>query len=150
MSNDYNDKPATIPKAESQTKKIDTGIFNPELRDKLNAKNTYTSTENKLVMFFPNESEPLVITLNGSIILGRFRPEDNGQSNIDLSKYQGAVLGVSRFHAEISASGGRFQVKDLGSTNGTRINNVKIAPYHLVQFRSGDTLRLGHLSIMIG
>jgi Nif-specific regulatory protein len=32
----------------------------------------------------------------------------------------------SRDHAEVSFSGGRWRLRDLGSLNGTRINNVRV------------------------
>lgn len=50
---------------------------------------------------------------------------------------------VSGRHAEFSASGGIFRVSDLGSTNGTFVNDKRVQQAELVD---GDTLRLGRTS----
>lgn len=55
---------------------------------------------------------------------------------------------VSRYHAEIHAvdgSDGRYEIADLGSTNGTRINGIPVnAPQVL---RPGDQVTLGATTI---
>jgi diguanylate cyclase (GGDEF)-like protein len=49
---------------------------------------------------------------------------------------------VSRVHARIEAgSDGRYQVTDLGSTNGTYVNNARVRSAPLAD---GDYLRAGH------
>jgi hypothetical protein len=47
---------------------------------------------------------------------------------------------VSRFHAEIKQESGRFVLRDLGSTNGTRVASEKIDRREL---RNGETISLG-------
>jgi hypothetical protein len=47
---------------------------------------------------------------------------------------------ISGRHAEFSAQGGVFRVSDLGSTNGTFVNDKRVQSAELVD---GDTLRLG-------
>jgi hypothetical protein len=47
---------------------------------------------------------------------------------------------ISGRHAEFSAQGGVFRVADLGSTNGTFVNDKRVQNAELVD---GDTLRLG-------
>ena len=54
------------------------------------------------------------------------------------------VLGdpnVSRNHAEIRPAGDGYVVADLGSTNGTKVNGVRVAEHHL---RDGDEVRFGN------
>ena len=36
------------------------------------------------------------------------------------------VAGVSRYHAKISFDGMKWSIADLGSTNGTKVNGIKI------------------------
>jgi pSer/pThr/pTyr-binding forkhead associated (FHA) protein len=144
-------KPDTIPEREIKTKQLDTSQFNPELREKLLAfgeKNV--SSERGLVLFFPNRSEPFHFDVKGSLTLGRADTSTRINPNIDLTPHFGIQLGVSRFHAEIIFTNGRFHLKDMGSTNGTRINGKKISPYRLVPFRSGDEIRLGHFTMIVG
>jgi len=52
---------------------------------------------------------------------------------------------VSRRHAEVRPSGGKWIVKDLGSTNGVKVNGRRITgPQSL---KSGDTIELGTSTI---
>lgn len=58
------------------------------------------------------------------------------------------VLGdpnVSRRHAEVRASGRGWVVSDLGSTNGTKVNGVRISGSE--PLRPGDEIRVGATSL---
>lgn len=52
---------------------------------------------------------------------------------------------VSRHHAEIRPSGDGYSVIDLGSTNGTLVNGVRIAGE--TRLNDGDTVRAGNNSL---
>jgi pSer/pThr/pTyr-binding forkhead associated (FHA) protein len=52
---------------------------------------------------------------------------------------------VSRKHAEIRPSGDGFVVADLGSTNGTRVNGLRVDQHQLAQ---GDELTFGSIRIV--
>lgn len=71
-------------------------------------------------------------TLTESIITIGRHPE----SNMVL-----ADPNVSRNHAEIRPQGDRYQVVDLGSTNGTRVNGVRIDKQTL---QDGDEITFGN------
>jgi len=49
---------------------------------------------------------------------------------------------VSRRHARIRAEGGRVTIADLGSTNGTLVNDVPITGEYVLH--DGDLIRMGH------
>ncbi|MEN9627756.1 MAG: hypothetical protein RJA10_983 [Pseudomonadota bacterium] len=68
---------------------------------------------------------------NGKLVIGRM-PE--AQVRID-------DVGISRQHAELQVSGSRVSVKDLGSANGTLVNEQAING--AVALRDGDLLRVG-------
>lgn len=149
-SND-DDKPDTLPEDRVDTKQIDTGKFNPELRAQLKElANTYHTTSNMLALFFPNYSDPFRIEVDDSITIGRADHETKSYPDLDLGPYFAAQLGVSRYHCEIKLISGRFHIKDMGSTNGTRINGNKIQPFILVPFSKGDEIRLGHFAMIVG
>nr|HET6902662.1 FAD-dependent oxidoreductase [Ktedonobacteraceae bacterium] len=52
---------------------------------------------------------------------------------------------VSRRHAEISYANGQYVLHDLGSTNGTFVNEVPVEPGSVHILKEGDLLRLGKL-----
>lgn len=56
------------------------------------------------------------------------------------------VSDVSRRHCQISLNGAKVTVKDLGSSNGTFVNDVKIGETTL---RPGDRLRVGPFTFVI-
>jgi hypothetical protein len=62
-----------------------------------------------------------------------------GREGADISF--GADSGVSRSHAVISRNGGVLTITDLGSTNGTYVNGVKITG--ATELKAGDLLILG-------
>jgi hypothetical protein len=145
------DKPDTLPAHQVDTKQLDTGKFNPELRAQLKAMvNTYHTTSNELALYFPSYKDPFHIEVDSSITVGRADAETQSYPSLDLNPYHAAQLGVSRFHAEIKLISGRFHIKDMGSRNGTRINGNKIQPFTLVPFTKGDEIRLGHFAMIVG
>jgi hypothetical protein len=76
------------------------------------------------------EGKTAVLRSNGGVI-GRSR-----ECDVVLSDQN-----VSRKHAEVRPSGGKWIVKDLGSTNGVKVNGRRITgPQSL---KPGDTIELG-------
>ena len=49
---------------------------------------------------------------------------------------------VSRRHARVSVQGGQAVVEDLGSTNGTYVNDVRVTPGATAPLVDGDVLRI--------
>jgi pSer/pThr/pTyr-binding forkhead associated (FHA) protein len=50
---------------------------------------------------------------------------------------------VSKLHARLHADGAGHTVEDAGSSNGTFVNGVPVAPGQLAVLKTGDTLSLG-------
>lgn len=68
---------------------------------------------------------------------------------INLEPYNGALLGVSRKHAVLEMGDKYITVTDLNSTNGTKLNGMKLTPYHRRVLRNGDEVILGNLAMKI-
>jgi predicted component of type VI protein secretion system len=87
----------------------------------------------KLQIMMPETGEITHELVDESITLGRL-PDNNIQVD-DAS--------VSSHHAQLNLSGnGNYLLKDLNSTNGTRVNG---APVTDAQLRNGDRVRLGKI-----
>ena len=56
--------------------------------------------------------------------------------------------GISRTHAKIIRENNQYYVKDLNSTNGTRVNDVVLASYQLVPINRNDTITVGNVKLM--
>jgi pSer/pThr/pTyr-binding forkhead associated (FHA) protein len=74
----------------------------------------------------------------------------------ELLGSRGAVLGrsrdcdivvedvnVSRRHAEVRPSGGSWTVRDLGSTNGVKVNGRRLEPTRAQSLKPGDVVEIG-------
>jgi len=64
---------------------------------------------------------------------------------LDDNRFAIAEPSVSSHHCELSVKGDDIVVKDLGSTNGTFINETQLAPEKETPLRPGQTLRLGQV-----
>lgn len=82
-----------------------------------------------------------------SNLVGRGDPQSNIFPEVDLSRFDPNTK-VSRRHARIWRQGDAFLVEDLGSVNGTVVNEqVKLAPLQPRVLESGDRLRLGETTL---
>jgi eukaryotic-like serine/threonine-protein kinase len=82
-----------------------------------------------------------------SNLVGRGDPQSNIFPEVDLSRFDPNTK-ISRRHARIWRQGDSFLVEDLGSVNGTVINEqVKLAPLQPRVLESGDRLRLGETTL---
>jgi hypothetical protein len=69
--------------------------------------------------------------------------------DVDLSTYNAYANGVSRLHAAIKLVKNQIVVVDLGSSNGTYLNGVRLSPYIETPISHGDLLYLGKLKIQV-
>ncbi|MDX1520979.1 MAG: FHA domain-containing serine/threonine-protein kinase [Anaerolineae bacterium] len=68
--------------------------------------------------------------------------------DIDLAPYGGSKAGVSRRHGRIVRGGDRgWMAEDLGSTNGTFVNGVRLPPNKPVALTNGDLIRCGQIEL---
>jgi len=96
-----------------------------------------------------DQPRQLEVSLVKPIRLGRSDPVEDVFPEIDLTDNLGRENGVSRKHACIFQRGSSVEVEDLGSTNGTRLNGERLAPYRAKPLRDGDQLQMGKLLIEV-
>jgi hypothetical protein len=70
---------------------------------------------------------------SGGAVLGRSRDCDVVLDDVN----------VSRRHAEVRPSGGSWTVRDLGSTNGVKVNGRRVEPTRAQSLKPGDVVELG-------
>lgn len=74
------------------------------------------------------------------ILIGK--PHDQSLPNIDVSRFPDADV-VSRLHAQVKREGNNYFIEDLGSANGTFVNNIRLQPQISYQLNLGDKIDLG-------
>jgi len=84
------------------------------------------------------------LPVQGEIVLGRFDLMSNVSPDVDLSCDDREHLTISRRHARVIAQVGQHRIEDMGSTNGTRINGVKLGLGQQILLRVGDRVVLGY------
>ena len=92
--------------------------------------------------------QPIFIKGSSEIILGRYIP-DEPLEVVDLTKYNAHLLGVSRRHALIRVLPDKYTIEDLGSANGTWLNENRLEPGRPYALTGGDQVRLGQLILFI-
>ena len=70
------------------------------------------------------------------------KPNDRIPPNIDVSGFPDSEI-VSRVHANIRVEGDIYYIEDVGSSNGTYINNMPLAYGNRHRLRPGDRIALG-------
>lgn len=70
------------------------------------------------------------------------KPNDRIPPDIDVSGFTGSEI-VSRIHADIRVEGDAHYIEDVGSSNGTYINNLPLLPGNRHRLRPGDRISLG-------
>ncbi|MEJ2487424.1 MAG: FHA domain-containing protein [Anaerolineales bacterium] len=81
--------------------------------------------------------------------LGRISQGQSILPDIDLAPYDGYSQGVSRLHATLKIKHDNLFIEDLGSSNGTRINDNKIDPHTDQLVQHGDVISLGRFKIQV-
>ena len=102
-----------------------------------------------IVIRVPGTGHPISLTGQDEYSLGRGDPKQGHIPDLDLGPYRALELGVSRLHAVLQVSGHGLTLTDLGSTNGTLVNGVRLAPHAPQPLRDGDELRLGKLALRV-
>jgi len=87
-----------------------------------------------LLIYYRNGSRMVELTEGIPVVVGRARPSDVSVRDSSLS----------RQHARFLLTGSELWVEDLGSTNGTRINNRKVQRGRV---KKNDEVRLGSVTV---
>ena len=102
----------------------------------------------KLIVSGTTELDASFQLQRDSNLLGRTDPLSNIFPEVDLSRFDPNTK-VSRRHARIWREGDNFMVEDLGSVNGTTINDIikRLEPRQPRPLDSGDRIKLGETTL---
>lgn len=70
------------------------------------------------------------------------KSNDRIPPDVDVSGFPNSEI-VSRIHADIRVEGDAYYIEDVGSSNGTYINNMPLLPGNRHRLRPGDRIALG-------
>lgn len=96
------------------------------------------------------EGNKVTVPIEKRIYLGRDETAKPHATFVDLTDYNAFEKGVSRLHALIeNTKDGEYQIMDLGSSNGTRINNTPLDPFCLYFLPHNCEIHIGRLVLQL-
>jgi pSer/pThr/pTyr-binding forkhead associated (FHA) protein len=99
---------------------------------------------------FPDNEGKIQLAGKEKYVLGRSVPTNkDALLDLDLEKFGGYEMGVSRQHAMIKFIDGEFKVIDLNSSNRTFLNEDEIYPGNEYSIGDECMLRLGKLRMKL-
>ncbi|NWG19354.1 MAG: zinc ribbon domain-containing protein [Chloroflexi bacterium] len=99
-------------------------------------------------LVFDDGKHEIVLPMDKTeITVGREDPISGIHPEIDLTPFGGESGGVSRQHARLIQSGGHWAVVDLGSTNYTRVDGVRVEPGAPQPLKDGARVQFGRLAV---
>ncbi len=102
-----------------------------------------------IVFQIANHEQPILVKVSGDIVtLGRYSPGEKPPT-VDLTPFNGTLMGVSRQHAMIIKDDEGYKLKDLSSTNGTWLNETRLNANQLYPIQSGDIIRFGQINTSV-
>ena len=102
--------------------------------------------EQGLTFYIINNGELIIVGEEQSeLILGR-KIDDSINNLINVGAYD---VFVSRKHAKIIKVPAGYEIMDMGSSNGTWLEEMRLIPHKTYPLKSGAQIRLGHIQIMV-
>ncbi len=110
----------------------------------------FTALAPDTIAFYVEDNDvPLVLKLRGEVLLGRQSANSTSQPHVDLSSYNAFGKGISRLHAAIRRREHHLFIEDLGSTNGSWLNNTRLIPFAARLLQPGDLIQLSQLQLTV-
>jgi hypothetical protein len=88
------------------------------------------------------QSTGSIFRLSDAAVIGREDPA----LQIDLDGYPDGKF-ISHRHAQITKIGDQFYVEDLGSSNHTWVNDIRLSQGQAEPLKDGDVIRLGKIEL---
>ena len=107
--------------------------------------------EHGIAVYIEGEFNPAYRYSSEEFVIGRkvdiTSPVSEGL--LDLAPLGGYARGISRRHAVIQRTEHGYEILDLGSSNGTWLNDERLAPHEYYPLASGSHLRLGSMRLFV-
>ena len=104
--------------------------------------------ESGIAVYLEGGFNPVYVDSKREFVVGR-KVGTTSEGLLDLSASGGYHLGVSRRHAVIRRTEHGYEVLDLGSANGTWLNDERLPPHKAYPLASGSHLRLGNMRLFV-
>ena len=103
---------------------------------------TKTQLQQVLARLFHVQSDLEIELPQNLSVIHIGKANDRIPPDVDVSGFPNSEI-VSRIHADIRVEGDAYFIEDVGSSNGTYINNLPLLPGNRHRLRPGDRISLG-------
>jgi hypothetical protein len=110
----------------------------------LNLRNYSPESQPHLVL----QDKNIIINLPDRDVIFVGRTYRNNVVDLDLEPHEASKYGVSRRHARFMRQGDLWLLEDLGSLNGTFVNNAEVKQGKPVVLKDGDHVRFSHMAFI--
>ena len=93
--------------------------------------------------------DPLIYEIQDTLLMGRYDKSTDTSPDIDMHRFAGYLLGVSRQHAKLHREGDNLFLEDLGSSNGTFLNGRRLGSHEKRMVPNESRIGLGDLHFTI-
>jgi pSer/pThr/pTyr-binding forkhead associated (FHA) protein len=104
--------------------------------------NLTTQLQQQTVRLLHVQTNTMVDLPQGLSVIHIGKPNDRIPPDLDVSGFPNSEI-VSRIHADIRIEGDAYYIEDVGSSNGTYINNLPLSIGNRHRLRAGDRIALG-------
>jgi hypothetical protein len=104
--------------------------------------------ESGIAVYVEGIFNPAYIDSKGEFVIGR-KVGETSEVLFDLAPWGGYHLGLSRRHAVIRRRENGYEVLDLGSVNGSWLNDERLVPHKAYPLANGSHLRLGSMRLFV-
>jgi len=104
-----------------------------------------------IAVYIEGEFSPAFRDSRTEFVIGRKAGTTSPVSEVlfDLAPLGGYARGISRRHVVIQRTEHGYEILDLGSVNGTWLNDERLAPHKNYPLTSGSHLRLGSMRLFV-
>lgn len=133
-----------------KTKTTDMQALTPEMIREWSFKEAVppVAPDRGIAFYIEGYSSPASMDSKGEFVLGR-KAGTTSERLLDLAPFGGYSLGLSRRHVVIRQTATGYEVMDLGSVNGTWLNEERLVPHTAYPMPSGSNLRLARMRILV-
>ena len=134
----------------ARTKTTDMPAVSPESFRQWHVDDTALSNGG-IAVYVEGESKPAYIDSRGEFVIGRKMGTTATPSEVlfDLAPLGGYHMGLSRRHVVIRRTEHGYEILDLGSVNGTWLNEERLVPHIPYPLANGSHLRLGRMRLFV-
>ena len=102
--------------------------------------------DNGMAIYRADFMYPFAVREDRDFVIGR-KAEGVPDGLVDLAPLEGYIMGVSKQHIRIQGTGNGYQITDLGSTNGTWVNGIRLTSNQPVVLPNAAKVRLGRMEL---